>query len=1107
MATERANFIEHEVFRNLPKDASGKFIRPPDAIVQRLICLREYKWKLNKVTGDYGWKACVRCVTDGSMDHRSKTFYAETPDRFLLFMMASVGATQGEHILQGDVSRAYLKAISLDTKIVILIPTMFCGDGLEPEMLLWKALYGARSSALSWEVHINTLLLSLGYEKCHVCRSLYVKYDPETSEILHAIRHSDDLKFSSLDDQFLQAEAQELQKHIEIATFTPATLFVGAEFDRINDITGLPDLNGSILLVTQSAKIREMGTKFADVSRMFNPSQHKRTNFLPPQHKSLVALTPEQIRLLTTKELEVYMKINGYMTWVVGARPDGRYASYQHSSHLANATIHDFYNLVYSMDYLVATADMPLILGGPSIEPIAFADSSFNSEPNSRSMCCYFVCLGLGGAIMVGVLCPKTAHPSTMAAEATAMLTMCLAVLYLQNAMREQGYVINPTTQVWGDNSATNIWAMSQSSQAGAKHLDRAYDIVKQYTEAGRITVDHIATADNPADLLTKYLDFITFSRHQRRIMGHLLVDHRTVKGVLPHTPIDLPPIMSIQEHSEEYYTLDFPSIMAAFEHMVIPEGCPEAPEVFPEDMHHPELVALLFPEVPTSGPEFAGDVAGDGASQASSSPAPLPRYTRTTAAAHSATQPPLLTFPTTPHTPPMFLDNFDVVSSGADNSTRRQSLKRTHDRISPVVLAPQISSPALRPSSSSTITVRQPFRISSPPISSTLSQRAFRPRLYASQHIEFDGPQHPLVFDDMASIILSVGSDTATHIFRMLYMLLSLHSPSQEQIDTLACLQLLRPSDDLDVPNINGSEPFTIQERALVHMRDLGFPSTQGHLPTETSMLSAIRASRLQRDMDIDILDRSTPRFDSLSALQHHHGINLERSRDCLHKENVYLSGLLDGSIQLSGSSSSSSLTVSVSRMNVYVAPPVVCFAPPVAVHRAIISFTPSSGEGPDALHQQGNSVVREATIARALSPEEYTPEILDIVRLATLADQIAAGNYDNIMPCDLIDFPYQGRNDVRCRHEWLRLPEDTQFLLMMQMLADCPHLMTTDGEWFDPRCDHPPEELTEEELEEQAAQRADEVYMEVTFGFSSSLRFRDDPNDPRYLRDEDDC
>ena len=96
-------------FKELPIDPQGKYIEPLNAIHQRLLRVREWKWKnSHPETKLPGWCACVRIVIDGSKDLRTDSYYALCPDRVILFLLLAIAAVTGAELSTSDVERAYL---------------------------------------------------------------------------------------------------------------------------------------------------------------------------------------------------------------------------------------------------------------------------------------------------------------------------------------------------------------------------------------------------------------------------------------------------------------------------------------------------------------------------------------------------------------------------------------------------------------------------------------------------------------------------------------------------------------------------------------------------------------------------------------------------------------------------------------------------------------------------------------------------------------------------------------------------------------------------------------------------------------------------------------
>ena len=259
-------------FAELPKDKHGQFIEPLNAIHQRLLRVREWKWKkVHPETKLPGWCACVRIVIDGSTDIRPDTYYALCPDRVLLFLLLSIAAVTESELSTADVERAYLNALAIDRNIVVI-----ASSDLYPiprRSLLIKALYGARCAAKSWQDWIDDRMLELGYKKLKICKGIYLKVDDATGAVLHAYRHSDDFLINCDDKKFKSAEEAGIKAVVRMSPFVNPTKFVGVEISRVDYETGQVSPTGSVLVCRQLGKINEMEAEFADDIEALFPSE------------------------------------------------------------------------------------------------------------------------------------------------------------------------------------------------------------------------------------------------------------------------------------------------------------------------------------------------------------------------------------------------------------------------------------------------------------------------------------------------------------------------------------------------------------------------------------------------------------------------------------------------------------------------------------------------------------------------------------------------------------------------------------------------------------------------------------------------------------------
>lgn len=534
-AREAAKLMEEQTTVPLPVDENGKSVRPKDAMVLRLLKIREYKWKPDPVTGEECWLECVRLVCDGSVDKRPEKYYAETPDRTLLLLMTSIEASLGTVATGSDVTRAYLNADSLDRNIVILAPKGL--QGFPRESMLNKGLYGSRGGALSWQVWIDDKMNDLEYRKLDVCRGVYMK-TTESGVKVRAYRHSDDFRMSSADSEARAREEVMLRELVRMAEFTTLNRFLGCTFERVNAVTGLPDPEGTIVLVRQVEKIREMEEKFAHLHVKYNPKSRVRKSALPVDAiKKDSDLDESYVRLLTEEGIAEYQSIVGCIQWITNCtRTDAKLGGFLVSVRLSTPRVWDLYLAVYVMDYLVATVDAPLVLGGTEVDPVVYADASFASLPECRSIVGHVAFSGEGsGAIYANVGSTKVAVTSIWEAELMAGCAGIDTALYLSHACEELEYDVPKCRVVKVDNQAEVDWVQGSVSNKRSRHIDVRYYRSRHMQEAGAVNVKHIPTEDNIADILTKPLVVKVFVKFARMILGHGLLVGKGVKGIFEH--------------------------------------------------------------------------------------------------------------------------------------------------------------------------------------------------------------------------------------------------------------------------------------------------------------------------------------------------------------------------------------------------------------------------------------------------------------------------------------------------------------------------------------------------------------------------------------------
>ncbi|MCQ7285347.1 Ty1/Copia family ribonuclease HI, partial [Salmonella enterica] len=152
-----------------------------------------------------------------------------------------------------------------------------------------------------------------------------------------------------------------------------------------------------------------------------------------------------------------------------------------------------------------------------NIKLSGFSDSEFagcNTTRKSTSGGCQFQ-----GNCLVSWQSKKQAVVSTSTAEAEyiAAASCTAQLLWLQNQLLDFGITALKTPLMLDSQAAENI-IKNPVSHSTTKHIDIRHHFVRDCYEKGLISLHHVPTKDQLADVLTKALDTATFESLVSRI-------------------------------------------------------------------------------------------------------------------------------------------------------------------------------------------------------------------------------------------------------------------------------------------------------------------------------------------------------------------------------------------------------------------------------------------------------------------------------------------------------------------------------------------------------------------------------------------------------------
>eukprot|EP00327_Prymnesium_parvum_P001829 CAMPEP_0182840862 /NCGR_PEP_ID=MMETSP0006_2-20121128/24704_1 /TAXON_ID=97485 /ORGANISM="Prymnesium parvum, Strain Texoma1" /LENGTH=134 /DNA_ID=CAMNT_0024970263 /DNA_START=154 /DNA_END=558 /DNA_ORIENTATION=+ len=110
---------------------------------------------------------------------------------------------------------------------------------------------------------------------------------------------------------------------------------------------------------------------------------------------------------------------------------------------------------------------------------------------------------------------------SSTEAELVALADCAIELLYILGVLEDLGVEIPRPVDVCTDNKGAYDLCYRFTSAQNSRHVDRKMFKMRELRGAGTVTVRHIPTEQNPADLFTKVLSKLTFEKHRRTVLNN----------------------------------------------------------------------------------------------------------------------------------------------------------------------------------------------------------------------------------------------------------------------------------------------------------------------------------------------------------------------------------------------------------------------------------------------------------------------------------------------------------------------------------------------------------------------------------------------------------
>ncbi|KAJ0545685.1 putative RNA-directed DNA polymerase [Helianthus annuus] len=461
----------------------------------------------------------ARLVAKGFLQEHGKDYFetfSPVTKPVTIRTVLAIALSQNWPIRQLDVNNAFLHG-TLHEDVFMSQPPGYVNQDLPNHLCrLRKSLYGLKQAPRAWYLELATFLLQLGFTKSLADPSLFI-YN-RGGIVSYFLVYVDDIVLTGNKNSFVQHVIQALSSKFSIKDLGMLHHFLGIEV--ISTVNGL--------FLSQHAHVQNLLTKFK-----MDGAKPVATPLSSTETLSLVDGSPKV-------DPTLYRQLVGSLQYLAFTRPDVSFAVNKLSQYMHAPTQLHWQALKRVLRYLKGTIYHGLFLNrGSPIQLQAFTDSDWGGiADGGRSTTAYIIYLG-SNIISWRSARQKSVSRSSTEAEYKALANGAAEVSWVQNLLLELGLSLAKSPTLYCDNAGATYLCANPVYHSRMKHVALDYHFVREKVADGSLQVQHIHSADQLADVLTKPLGRGPFQRLRSKIgvsdgssilRGHIKDDYNNVK-------------------------------------------------------------------------------------------------------------------------------------------------------------------------------------------------------------------------------------------------------------------------------------------------------------------------------------------------------------------------------------------------------------------------------------------------------------------------------------------------------------------------------------------------------------------------------------------------
>uniref|UniRef100_A0A2N9HWF1 Reverse transcriptase Ty1/copia-type domain-containing protein n=1 Tax=Fagus sylvatica TaxID=28930 RepID=A0A2N9HWF1_FAGSY len=462
------------------------------------------------------WVYSVKLKSDGSLDRYKARLvaqgfsqeygidydetFAPVAKMTTVRTLIAISAIRDWDIFQMDVKNAFLNGDLSETVYMrpppgssIASPHMVCK--------LRKALYGLKQAPRAWFAKLKSVLIGAGFRQSENDYSLFISSTPQGNVFI--LVYVDDILITGDDSQSIINLKNVLQHSFQMKDLGSASYFLGLEISH----------NSHGYFLSQQKYTQ-------DLINLVGLSDDKQVD------------TPLEVNVKYSKndgepitDPTLYRRVVGSLVYLTVTRPDIAHAVQLVSQFVSDPRRLHLTALHRIIRYLRSTSDLGLPYYKSALPQLqAYSDADYGGCPDTRRSTTGY-CSFLGSSLLSWKSKKQpTVSKSSTEAEYRAMSAVCSEIVWLRRLLADFGMTPSIPTPLFCDNESAVKIASNPVFHERTKHIEIDCHFVREKFEQGLITLPHVSTKDQIADILTKSL---SKTNHVRFVSKLLLPLHQ----------------------------------------------------------------------------------------------------------------------------------------------------------------------------------------------------------------------------------------------------------------------------------------------------------------------------------------------------------------------------------------------------------------------------------------------------------------------------------------------------------------------------------------------------------------------------------------------------